>query len=151
MPSDILGLQDTNFQLVCCTDTPLQLVWDSEPIFHGNIVIGSPRQCLRICKLIKNLELSLWHDVMHDKPIFHACTKKMIQKRGGNLAAPLPRNNIGECGYLNDITDDQLSQYVDEYHVYVTNGTFARNGYGVEPLLDDVGIADTSAEAIAMV
>jgi len=88
---------------------------------------------------------------MHDKPIFHACTKKMIQKRGGNLAAPLPRNNIGECGYLNDITDDQLSQYVDEYHVYVTNGTFARNGYGVEPLLDDVGIADTSAEAIAMV
>jgi len=111
----------------------------------------SESQCHRICKLINDLELSLWHDVMSDKAIFHACTKKMVQKRGGNLAAPLPRVEIGQCGYLNDITDDQLSQYVDEYHTYVTNGTFTRNGYGVQPLLEDVGIADTSVEAIAHV
>merc|ERR1712113_941137 len=64
----------------------------------------SEAQCHRICKLIIDLELALWHDVMADKSIFHASTKKMIQKRGGNLAAPLPRGEIGECGYLNDIT-----------------------------------------------
>jgi len=107
----------------------------------------SETQCKRICKLINDLELSLWHDIMLDKEIFHACTKKMVQKRGGNLAAPLPRVNIGECGYLNDITDEQLSQYVDEYRAYVTNGGFARKGYGVQPLLEDVGLADTSSEA----
>jgi len=107
----------------------------------------SEAQCKRICKLINDLELSLWHDIMLDKEIFHACTKKMVQKRGGNLAAPLPRVEIGECGYLNDITDEQLSQYVDEYRAYVTNGEFARNGYGVQPLLEDVGLADTSSEA----
>ena len=110
-------------------------------------------QCLRICQLISDLELSLWHDVMDDKEIFHSCTKKMIQKRGGNLAAPLPRGDIGSVGYLNDITDAQLSQYVDEYKSYVTkeNSTFARNGYGVEPLLDDVGLGDTALEATAHV
>jgi len=107
----------------------------------------SEAQCRRICKLINDLELSLWHDIMLDKEIFHACTKKMVQKRGGNLAAPLPRAEIGECGYLNDITDEQLSQYVDEYRAYVTNGEFARKGYGVQPLLEDVGLADTSSEA----
>jgi len=48
------------------------------------------------------------HDVMDDKEIFHSSTKKMIQKRGGNLAAPIPRGGIGSVGYLNDITNDQL-------------------------------------------
>eukprot|EP00548_Thalassiothrix_antarctica_P019299 CAMPEP_0194193798 /NCGR_PEP_ID=MMETSP0154-20130528/75229_1 /TAXON_ID=1049557 /ORGANISM="Thalassiothrix antarctica, Strain L6-D1" /LENGTH=1011 /DNA_ID=CAMNT_0038918169 /DNA_START=102 /DNA_END=3137 /DNA_ORIENTATION=+ len=111
----------------------------------------SETQCNRICKLINDLELSLWHDVMSDKSIFHASTKKMIQKRGGNLAAPLPRGEIGECGYLNDITDDQLSKYVDEYKSFVMSGNFARNGYGIEPNLIDVGLDETATEATAHV
>jgi len=111
----------------------------------------SETQCNRICKLINDLELSLWHDVMSDKSIFHASTKKMIQKRGGNLAAPLPRGEIGECGYLNDITDDELSKYVDEYKSFVMSGNFARNGYGIEPNLIDVGLDETATEATAHV
>jgi len=106
----------------------------------------------RICKLINNLELALWHDVMDDKHIFHSSTKKMIQKRGGNLVAPLPRGNIGECGYLNEITDSELSQYVDEYKVLVTETLgLARGGYGVEPHLDDVGLGDTKMDSLAHV
>jgi len=73
----------------------------------------------------------------------------MIQKRVGNLAAPIPRGEIGSVGYLNDITNDQLSNYVDEYKSYVTSGNFARNGYGVEPLLLDVGLHETATEATA--
>jgi len=112
----------------------------------------SESQCQRICSLINNLELSLWHDIMNDKQIFHACTKKMVQKRGGNLAAPLPRGNIGECGYLNDITDDELGRYVDEYKEFVTKeGSFTRNGYGVQSHLVDVGLGDTSHAATAHV
>merc|ERR1719148_486849 len=112
----------------------------------------SESQCQRICSLINNLELSLWHDIMNDKQIFHACTKKMVQKRGGNLAAPLPRGNIGECGYLNDITDDELGRYVDEYKEFVTKeGLFTRNGYGVQSHLVDVGLGDTSHAATAHV
>merc|ERR1711971_650590 len=88
---------------------------------------------------------------MADKSIFHASTKKMIQKRGGNLAAPLPRGEIGECGYLNDITDDQLSKYVDEYQAFVTSGDYVRNGYGVEPHLSDVGLDHMVDEATAHV
>eukprot|EP00549_Striatella_unipunctata_P000431 CAMPEP_0118688430 /NCGR_PEP_ID=MMETSP0800-20121206/8918_1 /TAXON_ID=210618 ORGANISM="Striatella unipunctata, Strain CCMP2910" /NCGR_SAMPLE_ID=MMETSP0800 /ASSEMBLY_ACC=CAM_ASM_000638 /LENGTH=939 /DNA_ID=CAMNT_0006585693 /DNA_START=30 /DNA_END=2849 /DNA_ORIENTATION=+ len=107
---------------------------------------------VRICKLINDLELALWHDVMSDKQIFHASTKKMIQKRGGNLAAPIPRGEIGECGYLNDITDDELSRYVDEYKELVTEKLgFARNGYGIEPHLHEVGLEETSTQATALV
>lgn len=106
----------------------------------------------RICQLINDLELSLWHDVMDDKQIFHASTKKMIQKRGGNLVAPIPRGEIGECGYLNEISDDELSRYVDEYKTLVTSKLgFARNGYGVEPHLHDVGLGETALEATAHV
>merc|ERR1712241_153313 len=111
----------------------------------------SQADCDRICKLINDLELSLWHDVMSDKSIFHASTKKMIQERGGNLAAPLPRGEIGKCGYLNDITDEQLSKYVDEYQSYVSSGNYARNGYGVEPHLSDVGLDHMADEATAFV
>ena len=104
----------------------------------------------RVCILINKLELSLWHDVMDDKQIFHASTKKMIQKRGGNLAAPIPRGKIGECGYLNDITNDELDQYVDEYKELVTKTLgLDRNGYGVEPHLHDVGLEDQVEEATA--
>ncbi len=104
----------------------------------------------RVCILINNLELSLWHDVMDDKQIFHASTKKMIQKRGGNLAAPIPRGALGKCGYLNDITNDELDQYVDEYKELVTNAMgLDRDGYGVEPLLHDVGLDDQVQEATA--
>merc|ERR1712176_1232723 len=85
-----------------------------------------------------------------DKEIFHSCTKKMVQKRGGNLAAPIPRYTIGQCGYLNEISDAELSQYVDEYKQLVTKELgFARNGYGVEPFLVDVGLAETSHDAQA--
>ncbi|KAL7568105.1 hypothetical protein ACA910_019503 [Epithemia clementina (nom. ined.)] len=109
-------------------------------------------QFVRICKLINNLELSLWHDIMDDKQIFHSCTKKMIQKRGGNLAAPIPRGEIGECGYLNDISDDDLSRYLDEYKDLVTDKLgMERRGYGVEPLLEDVGLAETATASMAAV
>jgi len=53
---------------------------------------------------------------------------------------------------LNDITDAELSQYVDEYKQLVTKDLgMARNGYGVEPFLADVGLAGTSEDAIAHV
>ena len=109
-------------------------------------------QFVRICKLINDLELSLWHDVMDDKQIFHASTKKMIEKQGGNLCAPLPRNKIGECGYLNKVSDAELSRYVDEYKELVTKKLgFARDGYGVQPHLVDVGLGEMTAEATAHV
>ena len=76
----------------------------------------------------------------------------MIQKRGGNLAAPLPRGEIGECGYLNEITNNQLDNYLDEYKELVTKTLgFARDGYGVEAHLHDVGLGDSSLEATAHV
>jgi len=52
---------------------------------------------------------------------------------------------------MNDITDPELSQYVDEFKACVTDGKYARNGYGIQPLLRDVGLDECATEATAMV
>ena len=39
----------------------------------------------------------------------------MIQKRGGNLSAPFPKGEIGKCGYLNEMTKENLFKYIREY------------------------------------
>ena len=50
------------------------------------------------------------------------------------------------------ITDDELSRYIDEYKELVTNKLgFARNGYGVQVYLDDVGLGSTHKDALAHV
>merc|ERR1711913_142286 len=65
---------------------------------------------------------------------------RMIEKHGGNLAAPLPREQIGSCGYLNDVTREELETYLAEYRKIAE--TYPRNGLGVEAHCTDVGLED---------
>lgn len=96
----------------------------------------------RILTLISTFELSLWHDILLDEETLWAAQEKMIEKRGGNLVAPLPKDNIGQCGYLNELTRKDLRQAVSEYHELCQR--FPRQGKGVEPLCSDVGLEDPS-------
>jgi len=52
--------------------------------------------------------VSLWHDVLDDVELVWQVQQKIEQKRGGQLVAPLPRGGIGTCGYLEDLSRDQL-------------------------------------------
>merc|ERR1712193_551226 len=56
----------------------------------------------RIHKLISDMELSLWHDIMDNHDLVAAANKKVVEKRGGNLCAPVPKQ-LGKCGYINDL------------------------------------------------
>ena len=67
---------------------------------------------------------------------------KIVQKRGGNLAAPLPKDEIGQCGYLNSLTQAELYQAIDEYKVICQE--YPRKGLGIDPLCSDVGLEDPS-------
>ncbi|WKN41858.1 sedoheptulose 7-phosphate cyclase [Tunicatimonas pelagia] len=96
----------------------------------------------RILTLISTFELSLWHDILLDEETLWAAQEKMIEKRGGNLVAPLPKGNVGQCGYLNQLTRDELRQAISEYHKVCQR--FPRKGLGVEPLCSDVGLEDPS-------
>jgi 3-dehydroquinate synthase len=79
----------------------------------------SEEQLNRILKLISDMELALWHPIMDNHGLVQAANKKAYAKRGGNLCAPVPKDVLGECGYINDLTHDDIPPTMNEYKAYV--------------------------------
>ena len=115
---------------------------------HRNNWISS-EQFHRILRLISSFGLSLWHDVLLNKETLWAAQEKIVQKRGGNLAAPLPKEEIGKCGYLNTLTKEELYQAIKDYQEICIE--YPRKGCGIDPLCSDVGLEDPSTVAHAPV
>jgi len=103
----------------------------------------------RIYRLISNLELSLWHDILDDIDVVWASQMKMTQKRGGNLCAPVPKGSIGACGYINDVSCARLEMELAEYKAKVHCAEFPRNGRGIEPHCADVGLEHPGTTGVA--
>jgi len=94
----------------------------------------------RVLKLFSTLEISLVHPILDNvEPIWQA-QLRMIEKHGGNLAAPLPKGEIGKVGYLNDISREQLEGYLLEYRKICAS--YPRKGLGIEAHCVDVGLED---------
>ena len=104
-------------------------------------------QFKRIMNLISSFGLSLWHDIMLRTDTLWASQQKIFEKRGGNLAAPLPKGKIGQCAYLNNLTREELDRAVAEYKAICTE--YPRKGLGIEPHCSDVGLEDPSTVAHA--
>ncbi|MEM1355388.1 MAG: sedoheptulose 7-phosphate cyclase [Planctomycetota bacterium] len=105
--------------------------------------------CRRIMRLIASFDLSLWHDVLEDTDTIWAAQVKMIEKRGGHLAAPLPSGGIGSCGYLNTMSEDELKQSIADYRLLCQE--FPREGYGIEAHCEDVGLEDPSTVGSSLI
>ncbi|MEL7476181.1 MAG: sedoheptulose 7-phosphate cyclase, partial [Cyanobacteria bacterium J06555_12] len=104
--------------------------WIEEADFH------------RILKLISSFGLSLWHDVLLNNETLWAAQEKIVQKRGMNLAAPLPKGEIGQCGYLNTLTQKELYAAIADYQAVCAD--YPRQGRGIDPHCRDVGLEDPS-------
>ena len=100
------------------------------------------KSLLRILRLISDFELSLWHDILLDEELLWCAQKSIIDKRGGNLVAPVPKDEIGKCGYINQLSRDQLRKGILNYQLVCKE--FKRNGVGIEPYCKDVGLEDPS-------
>ena len=96
----------------------------------------------RILRLISSFGLSLWNDVLLNKETLWASQEKIVQKRGGNLAAPLPKGEIGKCGYLNTLSQNELYEAISAYREICQD--YPRQGMGIDPLCSDVGLEDPS-------
>ncbi len=96
----------------------------------------------RIHRLIASFDLSLWHEVLTDRDQIWAAQEKMIEKRGGHLAAPLPQHAIGQCGYLPHLSQRQLFASLADYQQHCR--TLPRFGQGIESHCRDVGLEDPS-------
>ena len=101
----------------------------------------------RIMNLISSFGLSLWHDILHQTDTLWASQQKIFEKRGGNLVAPLPKGEIGQCGYLNSMSKVELESAIAEYKEIC--GSYPRKGLGIEPHCSDVGLEDPSTVAHA--
>jgi len=99
----------------------------------------------RILKLISGFELSLWNPILDNTEMIYQAQVKVTEKRGGNLVAPLPKGAIGKCGYLNDLSRDELETVIGEYKEICQS--YPRSGRGIEPLCSDVGLEDPSTVA----
>jgi 3-dehydroquinate synthase len=79
----------------------------------------SQEQFDRILKLISDMELTLWHPIMDNHSLVIHANTKAHQKRGGNLCAPVPKGEIGLCGYINDHTNEDCPPTMNEYKALV--------------------------------
>jgi len=79
----------------------------------------------------------------HDLVI--AANTKAHQKRGGNLCAPVPKGEIGLCGYINDHTNADVPPTMNEYKALVAK--LPRGGNGIDMHCHDVGLEDPSTVA----
>jgi len=98
------------------------------------------QQLERIMWLISDMELSLFHPIMEDSERIFNTQTKIIQKRGGHLCAPVPRGAIGKCGYIQNLSRDDIEQSLKEYKALCTE--FPRSGLGIEVHCADVGLED---------
>jgi len=104
----------------------------------------SESEQMRILKLISDMELSLWHDIMENHDLVAAANKKVVEKRGGNLCAPVPKQ-LGKCGYINDLSREKLDTTLDEYKNICSS--FPRGGRGIDVHCREVGLQDPSTTA----
>lgn len=97
----------------------------------------------RILKTISDCELSLYHPIMDDDEMIWKTHLGIVEKRGGNLCAPIPKP-LGFSGYLNDMSKEMLAQRMNEYKEIVSK--YPRDGRGVEELCVDVGLEDPQSK-----
>ena len=100
----------------------------------------SEDQFERIAGLISSFDLSLWHPILDEQHLLWEAQLRMTEKRGGNLVAPLPKGSIGQCGYLNQVSESDLLKSLKDYKLRCRD--FARHGEGVEVHCKDVGLED---------
>ena len=99
----------------------------------------------RILQLISSMELTLWHPIMDEIDMIWASQVKIIQKRGGNLCAPVPKGGIGQCGYINSLSYEKMKQSLADYKSVCQS--YPRNGHGLDMHCADVGLQDPSVTA----
>merc|ERR1719440_1888828 len=103
----------------------------------------SEGEMCRIHKLISDCELTLYHPVMSDTAKVWKSQLAMIEKRGGNLCAPVPKP-LGRCGYINDLSKTDLEMRLKEYKTVCAS--YPRSGMGVEVHCVDVGLEDPQSK-----
>ncbi|MDA3922152.1 MAG: hypothetical protein PF501_15960 [Salinisphaera sp.] len=71
-----------------------------------------------------------------------ASHRKIVEKRGGNLVAPLPKGRIGQCGYLHTLSAEDVHLAIADDAALCAD--YPRGGLGIDAYCRDVGLEDPS-------
>merc|ERR1712230_352190 len=88
----------------------------------------------RVLKIISDCELCLYHPIMDNDENNWKAHLGIVEKRGGNLCAPVPKP-VGRTGYLNDTTKELFAKY-------------PRGGRGVDMHCVEVGLEDPQSKKL---
>merc|ERR1712070_1272704 len=99
----------------------------------------------RVLKNISDCELCLYHPIMDDDENTWKAHLGIVEKRGGNLCAPVPKP-IGRTGYFNDTTKELFAQRMHEYKELVSK--YPRGGRGVDMHCVEVGLEDPQSKKL---
>lgn len=97
----------------------------------------------RVFKNISDCELTLYHPIMDNNEQNWKAHLGIVEKRGGNLCAPIPKP-LGRTGYLNDMTKELFAQRMQEYKGIVSK--YPRGGRGVDAHCVEVGLEDPQSK-----
>ena len=93
----------------------------------------------RILWLFSRLGLSI--DSPHlTAGLLRDATRSIIQTRDGLLRAAMP-HPIGDCIFVNDLTDEELAAALHEHRIVC--GRYPRNGIGVEAFVGSGAVSKT--------
>merc|ERR1719384_2193352 len=77
---------------------------------------------------------------MDDASRIYTTQLKIVQKRGGHLCAPVPKGEIGQCGYIQDLSLQEIKDTLIEYRQLCA--AYPRGGLGIDAHCADVGLED---------
>jgi 3-dehydroquinate synthetase len=92
----------------------------------------------RIIKLLRHLELSVFHPIITDTKLMISGQDNMRKKRGmGGFWAPLPKG-IGNVDFLKEVEEDLLINCINTHKDLCS--AFENHGHGKEMYLRDLGL-----------
>ena len=95
----------------------------------------SEEDCYAVFQMCESIDLALYHTILENATCMWTAQTKMMQKRGGHLCAPLPKERIGGVGYLEQLSKKELLLSLRDYRKKVL--TLPKQGRGKTMFLSD--------------
>lgn len=98
-----------------------------------------------LLKLFSRAGLSMDHD-QFDGPLLEKATAAIIRTRDGKLRAAVPVSPMGQCVFLNDVSQEEMVLALKQHKQMMRK--FPRNGAGIDAFVDssDTGVEEEDVE-----
>lgn len=140
--------------------SPLHELVPEPPLRHGHAIsidmaysatlsflrgLLSAEDHMELLKLFSRAGLSMDHD-QFDGPLLEKATAAIIRTRDGKLRAAVPVSPMGQCVFLNDVSQEEMMSALKQHKTMMQK--FPRKGAGIDAFVDssDTGVEEEDVE-----